>query len=304
MEMRHNTGFTLIELSIVLVIIGLIVGGVLVGRDLIQAAAVRSQVGQIEKYNSAVNTFRAKYNAVPGDMLASIAANYGLLQLNSGTPLAGDGDGNGVIESGGPSNQTCTGSSFNANQFCGEFPTFWRHLSDAKLVDGQFGTTGPSAINPANCMAPGIITNISQSIPAAKIGRGLSISIISGAGTNYYLLYPVSMIDGTGMYYMNQKTGLTPIEAQNIDAKMDDGQPETGLVLAASLNEPTSPGNGGVVSQAERIGLYPPSAATTSTLGKCVISSDGLGDLATDNYNLIPNTGGNDPSCAMAIRFQ
>ena len=51
-------GFTLIEMSIVLVIIGLIIGGVLLGRDLISAAAVRAQIAQIEKYNAAVNTLR------------------------------------------------------------------------------------------------------------------------------------------------------------------------------------------------------------------------------------------------------
>lgn len=54
--MRFVRGFTLIELSIVLVIIGLIVGGVLVGKDLIIASEVRSQIGQIEKYNTAVHT--------------------------------------------------------------------------------------------------------------------------------------------------------------------------------------------------------------------------------------------------------
>jgi prepilin-type N-terminal cleavage/methylation domain-containing protein len=46
-------GFTLIEMSIVLVVIGLIVGGVLVGRDLIRAAGVRATVTQIEKYSTA-----------------------------------------------------------------------------------------------------------------------------------------------------------------------------------------------------------------------------------------------------------
>ena len=57
-------GFTLIELSIVLVIIGLIVGGVLVGQDLIYAAKVRAQATQFERLKTAVYTFQGKYRKV------------------------------------------------------------------------------------------------------------------------------------------------------------------------------------------------------------------------------------------------
>ena len=70
-------GFTLIEMSIVLVIIGLIIGGVLLGRDLISAAAVRAQIAQIEKYNAAVNTFKGKYGYLPGDIPDPYASRFG-----------------------------------------------------------------------------------------------------------------------------------------------------------------------------------------------------------------------------------
>lgn len=56
----RNAAFTLIELSIVLVIIGLLVGGVLVGRDLIKSAEIRSQISQLQQYQAAINTFKAK----------------------------------------------------------------------------------------------------------------------------------------------------------------------------------------------------------------------------------------------------
>lgn len=61
-------GFTLIELSIVLVIIGLIVGGVLVGQELIAAAEKRALVAIIGEYETAANTFRLKYGGLPGDI--------------------------------------------------------------------------------------------------------------------------------------------------------------------------------------------------------------------------------------------
>jgi prepilin-type N-terminal cleavage/methylation domain-containing protein len=70
-----NSGFTLIEMAIVIVIIGLLIGGVLVGRDMISAAEVRAQVLQIEKYNTAANVFREKYACLPGD--CKNATNFG-----------------------------------------------------------------------------------------------------------------------------------------------------------------------------------------------------------------------------------
>lgn len=83
--MTLRSGFTLVELSIVLVIIGLVAGGVLVGRDLIAAATIRSTISQIEKYKTAVNTFRGKYGYLPGDIPADQAAQTGLAARESKT---------------------------------------------------------------------------------------------------------------------------------------------------------------------------------------------------------------------------
>lgn len=88
-------GFTLIELSIVLVIIGLIVGGVLVGRDLIRSSAARAQISQIASYNTAVNTFTGKYNGLPGDLAEPAASQFGFRARGA---YAGQGDGNRILE--------------------------------------------------------------------------------------------------------------------------------------------------------------------------------------------------------------
>jgi prepilin-type N-terminal cleavage/methylation domain-containing protein len=84
-------GFTLLELSIVLVIIGLIVGGILVGKDLIKAAELRNTASNFEKLKSAINAFRIKYNGVPGDM--PNATDYW-----PALGVAANGNGNGFID--------------------------------------------------------------------------------------------------------------------------------------------------------------------------------------------------------------
>jgi prepilin-type N-terminal cleavage/methylation domain-containing protein len=297
---HSHHGFTLIELSIVLVIIGLIVGGVLVGRDMIHVASVRATVAQIEKYNAAVNTFRDKYNALPGDMIPAIAATFGLLQLAPATVGAqGMGDGNGLLEDG----QTA-GGGINSNRFAGEISTFWTHLSQANLVDGSFGINGNSIILVATGRPTGAVSSILQSIPAAKLGRSLSITVISGQGQNFFLLMPITRINTTGIYTVGS-LGMTPIEAQNIDAKIDDGAPNTGIVLAqGTLGAGTIPTHPVTGSPQSLIGGIVPSVAFINTLNICTIGSG----IAADIYNTLAttafNTGGNDPSCALSIRFQ
>jgi prepilin-type N-terminal cleavage/methylation domain-containing protein len=305
MPQRHpldtpKEGFTLVEMSIVLVVIGLLVGVILVGMDLINAAALRGTVSQVGRFDAAVHTFKLKYNALPGDIIPSEAGAYGLFQLSNVTGGRGDGDGNSLIEDGGcvfPFN--CNGGS-NGNQFCGEIATFWRHLSDAKLIDGQFGTTGNSAINALTCTPTGDVTTVSQSMPAAKLGHGVSITVISGDGANYYALLPVIAVVNLASYTVGN-TGMSPIEASSIDEKIDDGQPETGIVVAIALKAPGVDGNSGTITEAGRIGAGLPTAAATSTSNKCVI---GTGWSATDTYNRVLGTGGSDLPCGLAIRFQ
>ena|ERR1035438_7413282 len=131
-------GFTLIELSIVLVIIGLIVGGVLVGQDLIRAAGARAQISQIERYNAAVNTFRGKYGYLPGDIKDPDASNFGFAARG---PFAGQGDGNGVLEGGSSS---IPNNNYGNEGGAGEVVMFWVDLSTAHLIDGTFNTASPT----------------------------------------------------------------------------------------------------------------------------------------------------------------
>lgn len=96
MALPFRSGFTLMALSMVLVIIALIVGGILIAEDMISAAQIRATVSQIEKYNTAVNTFRSKCDGLPGDLANPTNFFPGI--IGSGTGL---GNGNGVSESSG-----------------------------------------------------------------------------------------------------------------------------------------------------------------------------------------------------------
>lgn len=225
-EREHRAGFTLIELSIVLVIIGLIVGGVLVGRDLIEAATIRATITQLEKYQAAVETFRTKYNGLPGDLRASDAAAVGFF-ARSGGP--GDGDGNGKIEG--------IGAPGNAVPLGGETVFFWTDLSAAGLIDGSFTQSTDAAINTLCCLG-----NIATPyLPIAKTGHnGYVMAFENFSAANFGapgysgLIFEIGQIaNTTGGGNIMGYVGITVLEAQSIDTKIDDGLPLSGRVLSA-----------------------------------------------------------------------
>lgn len=272
MDYNEYEGFTLLELSIVLVIIGLIVGGVLVGQDLIKSSEVRGTLSQIEKYNTAVNTFRVKYNGMPGDIRRADATAFGLFTLGVAS-ITGYGDGNGLIEGGN------TGITLPV----GETLVFWRHLSDAGLVDGSLGLNGNSLIATATGIVTANVTDVTQSLPITRVTPQNAFVVFSANSLNYYSTLPISSIT-TGPAYTFGPSGISPINAFNIDSKIDDGLPTAGTVIARGLT---------AVNAAA-------TASLTSTANFCVLGAG----TATDTYNRISATGGNDPSCAIRFRFQ
>ena len=306
-----TSGFTLIELSIVLVIIGLIIGGVLVGQDLIKAAIVRGQISQIEKYQTAVNTFRSKYGYLPGDIPDPTASNFGFAARGQ---YAGEGDGNGVIES---IANNAANDNLGFAEPGGEVGLFWEDLSNAGLIDGNFNTA--TAINPFPAGATG--PNVALYFPQAKIGQNNYIYVWAGGYlASCCLLSDIDNKNYFGLSVVNNAeicvacistataVGITVSQAYNIDLKIDDGMPQTGRVTALYLSGnagprwagPTGvwgghdPTTGGPVVSGDGVSTAP--SATT-----CYDNSSVAG--ANEQYSLSQN-GGTGLNCALSFRFQ
>jgi hypothetical protein len=311
-------------LSIVLVIIGLIVGGVLVGQNLIDAAAVRAQISQIERYNTAANTFRGKYGYLPGDIPDPTASQFG---FQSRGPYQGQGDGNGIIQ--GNSNNTAT-ASYNV-QFgiieSGEPTVFWTDLSKAGLIDGTFSMATATYLNSGSgaCTlnaTPATTPSISAYLPAAKIGGGNYVSVWSGGpilgsgtpmnagdSTNYFALSSPAMLACGGTLYGNP--GLTVQQAAAIDAKVDDGFPQSGNVTAlyvyawapywAAGGGGEASGNMGAWGFGPGGGNYPTTSATPGSAITCYDNGNVVG--GKQQYS-VEVSGGANVNCALSFRFQ
>lgn len=218
-------GFTLIELSIVLVIIGLIVGGVLVGRDLIRAAELRATMSQIENYNTSVMAFRMKYNGLPGDLAR--ATQFGM-EPRSGA--FGHGNGDGILQACGY--DVGTTPMYGAMRVGCEIVLFWRDLSFANLVDGSF-TTATDAYTQINAGQAGTY------FPRAKIGGQAFVTVLAWyIGTdiphgNYFAIGQINTSNATG-FYTSVNEAFTPIDGLSIDTKMDDGLAATGAVWVSN----------------------------------------------------------------------
>jgi prepilin-type N-terminal cleavage/methylation domain-containing protein len=156
---RAEQGFTLVEVSIVLVVIGLLIGSVLVAVNILQNARITSTISTLQSIQSAVSTYNQNYGALPGDDTKG----------DTRFSVTNRGDGDGAI---GTSSSYDTKAAL-ANGGAPESEVVWTHLRGAGLIvgdkavatqpgnsfggifgiqNGAFTTTGIPAGTPVVCM--------------------------------------------------------------------------------------------------------------------------------------------------------
>jgi len=229
-----TAGFTLVELSIVIIIIGFLIAGISAGTSLIKQAKLNSLISDFQNYQVAFNSFKGRFNTIPGDM--ENAGSYWPGVSCAETTANCNGDGDGVIE------------FMNIPTTAGEeVIKAWKHLSLAGLI---------------NFSAPQlpdtfVVISVGNSAPKSSI-EGAGYMIVGGdtAGGTFIASDSVSHSpwgsDRTNAIYLGKPyanaldlASLKPEETFLIDQKIDDGavngSDATGAITGKCRSLPIAP---------------------------------------------------------------
>lgn len=223
-----SNGFTLVELSVVLVIIALLVGGVFVSQSLIRSAELREVIGEYDRYSKAIKEFSDKYQALPGDMTnaqtiwGSDSSCPNTATNTTPKIVTCNGNGNGQIGSSSTAGVLDTSYSY-------EWFRAWQQLSNAGLIEGKF--TGVKASTTDG--DAGIAVNVPQSKFGKKSGWTLYYYLNTATtttiwGDNYGHVFAF----GGDTASVTNDPVISPFDALSIDSKIDDGLPGRGTIRA------------------------------------------------------------------------
>ena len=196
-RMRRKTqqsGFTLVEIAIVLVIIGLLLGGILKGQELINSAKVKNLANDFRVVPTYIYAFQDKFKSLPGDD-NNIASHVAGATLASSPGAVG----NGLIE-----------GHWNSTTPTDESYLFWQHVRMANLAAGSTNPADVATYRPGNAVGSVLgISSVSTTIPTAAA----QIANMSGS-------FQICSRSIPGKF------------ALQLDVQMDDGEPCTGSMRA------------------------------------------------------------------------
>lgn len=141
---RRQNGFTLVEIAIVLVIIGLLLGGVLKGQELISQAKIKNVVADFDGVTAAIYSYQDRYKRLPGDDPGATRWTVAGSAINPGSSTTA---GNNVLDGTGYASTTATD----------ENRLFWTELRMAGFVSGGDMTSAATASSQPLNAAGGIL---------------------------------------------------------------------------------------------------------------------------------------------------
>ncbi len=219
----NQNGFTLVELAIVMIIIGLLIGGILKGQEVVANAKVNATIKAIKEVKAAATIFEDKYAFMPGDVRAGVVKN-----CNAANHCRGGNQNSTVTAE--PGNSRVGWASFinpadtAADRDFMEAYQFWKHLA---LNDTMVGVNG--AANPLNASERAW----GSTNPAAPVGGGFEFYYdhLTSIGVNGHILR-ISGLGMTGNLGINGGGSMSPSQAAQIDRKLDNGLAFSGDVYA------------------------------------------------------------------------
>ena len=210
-----DRGFTLLELSIVIVLIGLIVASIVGGQALLRQSKLKTVFADYQKYKHGYDTFKMQFNGVPGDFKKAI--QYGLSVKN--------GDGDSILEN----------LVYNSNGRTPEADNAFIHLQRAGIVDSGveehlFGVSQWGILG--------------LHYPAASISPKVGLRFTSAGGFYngmascpfYGKVRDINVLTFWSRF-------VTPAEALAMDEKVDDGRPDGGNMFASNGVGPPASSN-------------------------------------------------------------
>lgn len=207
---RHE-GFSLLEIAITLVIIGVLLGGVVIGQNLVHSAKLHNVMKDIENYRTQVNNFRDQYQGWPGDI-----GNASTYWPACDTPAT-----------------NCNGNEDTLIAWATEGFRAWQQLAAAGLIEGTYDGAPIGANAAITPHAPesgmdGLGFTFSSFSAAADVAAGRIPSLNDYFGNSLIL----GRATASGR---TDTAGLAAEDAYAIDLKSDDGLPDSGMIYVGTL---------------------------------------------------------------------